>query len=306
MNADEIEAFLVLAEELHFGRTAERMHVGQSRVSRLIATLERRVGGALFERTSRRVMLTPLGVRLRDQAEPAYAALRQALAEAGASARGTSGILRLGCTPSTSGPALTRLTEEFSARYPDCEATLHLMDLWDPYAGLRSGGIDVLVNWLAVDEPDLVVGPVLEYRDRLLAVRRGHRLAARASVSWEELADEETNSLPARGTEHFPAALRDAILPPRTPSGRPIPGSYKNFGSFEDVIATVARTDLVQPTMAGVVPYQREDIVLVPIRDMPPMPLGLIWHAAHENALIRALADVVRQTGLRLAAPAVS
>ncbi|MBO0806882.1 MAG: LysR family transcriptional regulator, partial [Actinobacteria bacterium] len=55
MDASEIEVFLALAEELHFGRTAERLRLPQSRVSRLVASLERRVGGALFERTTRRV-----------------------------------------------------------------------------------------------------------------------------------------------------------------------------------------------------------------------------------------------------------
>src|SRR3954452_22116344 len=57
----QAEAFLVLTDELHFGRTAERMILSQARVSRLIASLEVEVGGLLFERTSRRVRVTPLG-----------------------------------------------------------------------------------------------------------------------------------------------------------------------------------------------------------------------------------------------------
>ena len=64
MDTAEIEVFLVLAEELHFGRTAELLHMPQPRVSRLVSALERRIGGALFERTSRRVRLTPLGQQL--------------------------------------------------------------------------------------------------------------------------------------------------------------------------------------------------------------------------------------------------
>ncbi|MGH2805599.1 MAG: LysR family transcriptional regulator, partial [Thermoleophilaceae bacterium] len=68
----DIRAFLVLADELHFGRTAERLGLTQSRVSQTIRTLEARLGGPLFERTSRRVRLTALGERLRDAAEPAY------------------------------------------------------------------------------------------------------------------------------------------------------------------------------------------------------------------------------------------
>ena len=60
----EIEAFLTLAEELHFGRTAERLHVSTARVSQTIRKLERRVGAPLFDRTSRRVELSPAGGQL--------------------------------------------------------------------------------------------------------------------------------------------------------------------------------------------------------------------------------------------------
>ena len=81
MDTAEIEVFLVLAEELHFGRTAERLRLPQPRVSRLVAALERRAGGALFERTSRRVRLTPLGQQLASQLRPAYAQLTEAYGE---------------------------------------------------------------------------------------------------------------------------------------------------------------------------------------------------------------------------------
>jgi DNA-binding transcriptional LysR family regulator len=87
MDTAEIEVFLVLAEELHFGRTAERLRLPQPRVSRLVAALERRAGGALFERTSRRVRLTPLGQQLASRLRPAYAQLTAALDEARAAAR---------------------------------------------------------------------------------------------------------------------------------------------------------------------------------------------------------------------------
>jgi len=75
----QIEAFLTLCEELHFGRTAERLRVSQPRVSRLIASLESEIGAALAERTSRRVVLTPLGSRLRDELVPAYSTLTTAV-----------------------------------------------------------------------------------------------------------------------------------------------------------------------------------------------------------------------------------
>lgn len=70
MKVTQVEGFLILAEELHFGRTAERLYLSQPRVSRLVASFEREIGGALFERTSRQVRLTPRGVRLRDGLQP--------------------------------------------------------------------------------------------------------------------------------------------------------------------------------------------------------------------------------------------
>ena len=68
----EIRVFLTLAEELHFGRTAERLGITHSRVSQTIQTLEARVGAKLFDRTSRRVALTRLGEQLRAALSPVY------------------------------------------------------------------------------------------------------------------------------------------------------------------------------------------------------------------------------------------
>jgi DNA-binding transcriptional LysR family regulator len=82
MDLSEIKVFLALYEELHFGRTAERVGLSQTRVSRLVHSLEGEVGGMLFKRTSRRVTLTPLGERLRDRLQPAYERLSEALADA--------------------------------------------------------------------------------------------------------------------------------------------------------------------------------------------------------------------------------
>jgi DNA-binding transcriptional LysR family regulator len=287
MDTAEIEVFLVLAEELHFGRTAERLHLTQSQVSRLVARLERRSGGALFERTTRRVRLTPLGEQVRSGLRPGYTQITEALEAARAASQGVTSDLRIGCTVTVGGPALSRLTEEFCARYPGCEVTLHELEWRDPYAELRRNEVDVIVNWLAVDEPDMTAGPVIDYRERVLAVGHGHRLAGRESVSAEDLGDEEAHDLPP----NFPAALGDAIIPPFTPSGRPI-RRMQPIHSMEDVITLVARGRIVHPTMAGISLFHRPDIALVPIRDLPPMPLGLIWCTAHENARIRALAAV--------------
>jgi DNA-binding transcriptional LysR family regulator len=288
----EIEVFLALAEELHFGRTAERLHMPQPRVSRLVSALEHRVGGTLFERTSRRVRLTPLGEQLRSQLQPAYLQLTAVLDEARAAARRTAGVLRIGFSPTSNMAVLTRLTVAFEARNPGCHAVLDGISNLDPYSALRRGELDVLVNWMAVDEPDLTAGPVLEYRDRVLAVASTDPLAGRQSVSLEDIADRDV----ALMIPPFPPALYDAIIPPCTPSGRVIRRSQP-ARSIHELVALVARGQIVHPTAAGIPMFARDDICLVPLTDVPPLALGLIWCTAHQNARIRALAETVHSLG---------
>lgn len=295
MESSEIEAFLALAEELHFGRTAERLRLSQSRVSRLIASLERRTGGALFERTSRQVTLTPLGKQLRDRLAPAWSEAEAALADARATARDIDGTLRLGWPMTASSAKLSLLAETFSARFPACEVSIHDIPVSDLFGSLRRGEIDVMAMWLVGIGPEFVSGPFIEDRDRVLMVGRRHRLAGRESVSVEDLAGEEVHLV--RGTE-WNEEFADAIAPPRTPSGRTIPRVLVR-GGWEDTLAQVASGRFVRPTVAGVPGSHRDDLAFVPIRDLPPLPLGLVWLPGCENARIRALADVARELGRR-------
>src|SRR3954469_13865934 len=112
MELRDIEIFLALAEELHFGRTAERLHVSQARVSQAISKQERRLGVALFDRTSRRVTLTPVGRRLHEDLQQALDLLHAGLARAEAAGPGAGQTLRLGVF-GHAGHELRPLTEVF-------------------------------------------------------------------------------------------------------------------------------------------------------------------------------------------------
>jgi DNA-binding transcriptional LysR family regulator len=283
----EIRVLLTLAEELHFGRTAERLGVTHARVSQIIGTLEARLGGRLFDRTSRTVRLTPLGAELASRLRPPYGQLLGALDAVGGTASEQTQELRIGVTLTTGAPVISRLVEGFEARHPDCRAIIEEVDTWDPYAALRSGDVDVLCNWLVVDERDISAGPVIEHRERVLAVGTKHRLASRESISIEDLAGETV----MRPPESFPVALREALWPSRTPSGRPIP-KLDSVYSTSQVHSMIARGQLVHPTVRGVSQFERDDMVLVPIHDMPPIPFGMMWSTAHESAGVRALAEI--------------
>lgn len=297
MDLDQIQAFLVLCEELHFGHTAERLHRSQPRVSRLIASLETEIGATLFARTNRRVNLTALGSELEAQWRPAYAELLAGYASAKRRAQAADGLLRVGFTNTTEGPVLTRLLDAFARAYPACEVSMIEVSIWDPFGPLRTGEIDVLFDWLFVDENDLATGPILDRQNRLLAVAANDPLARQPTISADQLAGRAVARF-----DSFPAAMHDALYPPLTPSGQPIPRTQL-ARSFAEVLTLVARGLVVHLTVTSMAAkLLRDDIVLVPIRDLPPLPLGLIWCRAHENGRIRALLSTAQTLATPIAA----
>jgi DNA-binding transcriptional LysR family regulator len=285
----ELRIFLVLADELHFGRTAERLGISQPGVSEAVRVLEARLGVKVFDRTSRRVRLTPAGEELKRHVAPALAALDQALTQTSQLSRAVRGLLRVGFVLTTEGPALSRLVAAFQACYPACEVRLQEVETFDAYRALRRGDIDVLCNWLAVDEPDLTAGAAFAYYPRALAVAATHRLASQDTISIEEVASEEAALLPPT----IPPAVYDLIVPPRTPSGQPIRRTQP-VQTINEILSLVARGRIVHPTSSTVPIFNRDDIVLVPIEGLPPIPLGLVWCTSRDNPRIRALNDVAR------------
>src|SRR5437762_2812218 len=239
----ELRIFLVLADELHFGRTAERLRISQPGVSEAVRVLESRLGVKVFDRTSRRVRLTAPGEDLKRSLGPALAALDQALTQTSELSHAVRGLLRVGFVLTTEGPALSRLIAAFQARYPACEVRLQEVETFDAYRALRRGDIDVLCNWLAVDEPDLTAGTAFAHYHRALAVTPTHRLAAQHTVSIEDLADEEVALLPPT----TPSAVYDLLIPPRTPSGRPIRRTHP-VQTINEILSLVAPGHIVHPT----------------------------------------------------------
>jgi DNA-binding transcriptional LysR family regulator len=287
----DIETFLALAEELHFGHTADRLRVSGASVTKRIQTLERHVGAALFQRTSRRVELTPLGVRLEKQLRLAYDDVLAALADARAEARGLAGTLVVGVSTTIGGPELDRLIATFEQQHPNLRVELRETPFADPLSQLRAGTVDVAVNWLALDEPDLTNGPVVRYVPRVLAMSADHPLASQPEVSAEVLADYPVPNWKLSGV---PEKMLRAVVPAVTPSGRAVRVHPTVVSALGEGLSITARGLTVHPTGATIVRQaNRADLVYRPIVDLPPLPFGLIWCTAHENARIRAFAAAV-------------
>ncbi|TDD09099.1 LysR family transcriptional regulator [Nonomuraea deserti] len=293
MEFRELECFVVLSEELHFARTAERLYLSPGRVSQLMRSLETRIGGRLFQRTSRRVRLTPLGERFLADLTPAYAGLATAVSRAKAAAREVTGVLRVGflATPTD---VVTGSVRAFESRHPGCEVELVEIPLSDPFGRLRAGQVDIAFTLLPVDEPDLAVSGGLNRVSYELGVSARHPLAGRASIGVEELA-----GLPLIGLDGpAPRAWRERVAPSVTPSGRPIPLAGTVTTSQEGLTqVALGRGGMLfcAPTAAH---HRRPDVSFVPVAGLPPSILGLAWARAAETAAIRAFRDAAARHAL--------
>jgi DNA-binding transcriptional LysR family regulator len=289
----EIEVFLALAEELHFGRTGQRLGVTTTRVSQVVRAIERRVGVPLFERTSRRVTLTPTGRRLYDDLKPAYDGVRAAVARAVADGRGLTGTLRVGYVGAAAGQLVMRAGIPFKRAHPGCAIEAREVQVGGAVERLYADEIHVLVGCFPLDGPNLTVGPVLLTERRMLAVPAGHPFARAASLSVADLARVRLVvapcSLPADG--HSGAADGDGPV----------------AETFQEVLTLVGAgrgTFVVGEHVARF--HARPDVVYVPIGDAPPLHWGPVWRTARETARVRAFVAAVESVSRDPDGPAPS
>ena len=283
MELRDIEIFLTLAEELHFGRTAERLRISQARVSQSIKQQERRIGGALFERTSRSVRLTPLGERLRDRLDAGYGEITAGIDEAAATARGQVGTLTVG-TMATQHQGITAILDLFRQRYPQCDLRMREILPTDPFSGLRAGRVDIGLVWLPVHEPDLAVGPALYTEHLVLAVAADHPLAGRERIEMEDLGDYPV----VYPDGPIPDYVWEAHTPSVTPAGRPIRRGIA-VATLEETFTAIAAGSVVSPVGADAAATRRRgDIIFVPITDGPILQYAPVWRKAGETTMIRA------------------
>lgn len=279
----ELEAFLTLAEELHFGRTAERTHVSTARVSQTIRRLERRVGAPLFNRTSRRVELTPIGHRLYEDLQPAREMIVAGFERAVRSGRGVTGTLHVAFVGAAGGQLLSDAADLLHARQPDCEVLVREVQLVDAVPWLLSGEVEVLLTCYPSERDDLVTGPALVTEARMLAVPSGHPFANRRSVSVEDLAGATVLRTP----DDLPGSQ-----PPRqAPAERPI-DSAPAAESFQEALTLVGAGRGLLPIGAHIRRYyMRPDVAYVLLRDAPPVHWRLMWRLDGATARVRAFAE---------------
>lgn len=172
---DQLAGFIAVAEELHFGRAAERLNMTQPPLSRQIQKLEKTVGAELLERDNRKVRLTAAGRAFLEEARRLMALADRAPLTAQRIASGSSGLIRIGFTAASGFSILGPLLEKISAGLPGVDIDLQELVTGEQVAGLQSGELDLGLARPPINR-DIFASHVLQRETMVLAAPSGHPL----------------------------------------------------------------------------------------------------------------------------------
>ena len=213
MDLRHLRYFLAVAEEQHFGRAAQRLHVVQPALSMQIRALERELGGPLFVRTSRRVELTDAGVLLREEAERLLAQADNAESRVRNAVRGGMGRIRVGFSGNAvfTGRIMNDV-RAFQAARPSVRLSLYEMASQAQVAAILGGQLDVGYGPAPERLDDRLTSIKVGEWPFIAALSKQHRLAAEAALTPELMAEEPLIAYTADGArEGIPAALRSVL-----------------------------------------------------------------------------------------------
>lgn len=201
MELRHFTAFVAVAEELHFGRAAEKLHIAQPALSQMIRSLEKELGVRLFDRTTRRVRLTASGEAMLEPAQAIGTQVDGAKRIARAAQDGAVGRVRIAFGGTSGYSILSLIAREMAARQPGISLDLNpQMYCGEAAQAVRDGDMD-----LAVVSPPAPAGidvHVIRQETVMVAVPSSHRLADEDEISMADLADEPFISYaPSHGSQ---------------------------------------------------------------------------------------------------------
>ena len=207
MEIQQIRAFLAVAEELHFGRAAKKLHMAQPPISRSIQQLERELGTRLFDRTTRSVKLTGAGEAFIGPATDIIDATRRANIAVHAADRGEVGRVRVAFAGSSTHALVGRLARDVRRDNPGIQIELYSQNFAQPALDRVLGGdMDIaLGRWDYLGAG--IETRLLATEDLVMAVPANHRLAGAGEVRMAAFKDDSFVSLPP----HPGAVLTDRL-----------------------------------------------------------------------------------------------
>jgi DNA-binding transcriptional LysR family regulator len=276
----KLRYFVAVAEELHFGRAAARLHIAQPVLSRQIRALEDELRVRLFDRDRRSTELTAAGRQLLQDA-PGVLAAAEGLTRRVRQAAGRTETFTIAFMP---GITVTAPVQALLARHPELAVEVLRVSAEDQTAVVLDGRADVGFVRLPLDRRGLRLRPLFT-EPRVAVVPRSHRLAGKTSIGIADLADDVLLQDPDVVPEWRDLPHRR----PLRPGARPEPPARSVEEKLEYVAAF--RGVVVLPLSAAT-HYTREDVCRLPVEDIAPNQVCLAWDAARDSALIQEFGDL--------------
>ncbi|MDQ1006232.1 DNA-binding transcriptional LysR family regulator [Streptomyces sp. V4I23] len=286
-----LTAFVAVAEELHFGRAARRLHMAQPPLSQQIRQLEKELGVQLFERNTRSVRLTSAGQSFLEPVRTVLADLDLAVRAVKAAGRGEYGRVTVGFAGASSHEALPLLTRAVRAAHPGIELVL----TGQTYANVAltrvaEGSLDLGFVRLPVTQPGVRARAIGE-EELVCALPADHELARRDRIPLAALADDPFVSFPANAG----SSVRAATVAACEAAGF-TPRVVQEAPDSHTILALVAAGVGVTLTLTSVQHIQQTGLAYRPLEGEPVrMRAALAWRTDNPSAALRAVLAVAEQ-----------
>jgi len=288
MDIRSMECFVVVAEELHFRRAAERLNLTQPSVSQRIRVLENEIGAELFVRDRRTVALTPAGAAFLAPARSAVESARRAMELARRARSGEAGHLRLGFTVIAFYGVLPQAVQAFRERYHDVEVELFEMNSPSLETALLARTIDVAVLHPPVEHPQLSVR-ALPDEPLVLALPASHPLAALDIVPIAKLEGQPFLIAPRR----IGPGIFDRVIALFQAHGV-TPRVVQEVTPMTTLAGLVAAGVGMGLVTAGIARIERPGVAFRPIRPTAPtLPVAAAWAGENLPPIGRNFLDIV-------------
>ena len=291
MNLQRLRYFAAVAEELHFGRAAERLHMSQPPLSQQIRLLERELDASLFDRSTRRVTLTDAGRFLYPEAVQLLAAADGVERLMSQRREGHTGTLRVGFVDSAAYEVMPRVLAEYRRRRPMVDFELHTLSSDAQVEALRAGRIDLGIG-RAVANPAHVESTLVMHERLLLAVGASHRLAAESPPAClRDLSGE-----PIIGFDRSVSPSLHAVLAGMLAVKGVAYDPMIEATEYTTILGFVAAGEGVAIVPAGVQTFQPPGLHYVALEDLgASVPLLLLRGAGQPLPLVSHALEVVAE-----------